>query len=163
MTSYFHPLRVIAAVLGLGMASAVAGASPDAQIVTIVGQGEFRGERAPDWRGATMNQWLGAGDYVRTLDASQMALLLRDQTQLRLNQNSILQIKSLAADGRPTRLELKSGRSWMQLKARADTPRADRAAVLEIETPNAIAAIRGTDWELVADEARRVPADRIFR
>jgi tetratricopeptide (TPR) repeat protein len=156
MTFYFQPLCAIAAILGLGIASAVQGASPDAQIVTIVGQGEFRGERAPDWRGAAINQWLGTGDYVRTLDASQMALLLRDQTQLRLNQNSILQIKALAGDGRPTRLELKSGRSWMQLKARPDTPRSPRVtdtAVLEIETPNAIAAIRGTDWELVADEA----------
>lgn len=153
MTSCSHPLRAIAAIVGLGLATAVPAANTDAQIVTIVGQGEFRSERAPDWRGAAINQWLVTGDYVRTLDASQMALLLRDQTQLRLNQNSILQIKALAADGRPTRLELKSGRSWMQLKTRAETPRTDRAAVLEIETPNAIAAIRGTDWEVVADEA----------
>lgn len=154
MTMYSPLLRMIAAVLGLGMAGGVAGATSDAQIVTILGQGQFRGERAADWHAAAINQWLVAGDFVRTLDESQMALLLRDQTQLRLNQNSVLRIKSLAADGQPTRLELQSGRSWMQLKARTGAPSpAPGGAVLEIETPNAIAAIRGTDWELVVDDA----------
>ncbi len=90
---------------------------------------------------------------MRTLNASQMAVLLRDQTQLRLNQNSLLQIKALADTRQPTRIELQRGRSWMQHKG---AERRDQAAVpttLEIETPNAIAAIRGTDWELTVDDA----------
>lgn len=153
MTDYFLSLRAFAAALGLAVTGWAQGAGSDAQIVTIVGEGQFRGEQAPDWRAAAINQWLIAGDYVRTLNGSQMALLLRDQTQLRLNQNSLLQIKALGAEGQPTRLELRQGRSWMQVKPQGGPLRTSAPAVLEIQTPNAVAAIVGTEWELVVDEA----------
>jgi tetratricopeptide (TPR) repeat protein len=152
MTTYCFLRRAIAVVASLAATAWAYAADIDAQIVTIVGEGDFRSERSPEWRAAAMNQWLATGDYVRTRDASQMALLLRDQTQLRLNQNSLLQIKALAANGLPTRLALKTGRSWMQLKPRASTRELGGQAALEIETPNAVTAIRGTDWELVVDD-----------
>ncbi|GAB3263496.1 hypothetical protein GCM10027296_39010 [Chitinimonas naiadis] len=125
----------------------------DAQIVSLLGKGETHGPDSQDWRRAVLQQSLTAGDYVRTLDFSQMALLLSDQTQLRLNQNSLLQVKSLVGAGQPTRLLLKSGRSWMQRKGTDTRAQAGQPAVLEIETPNAIAAIRGTDWELVVQDS----------
>lgn len=122
----------------------------DAEIVSLCGKGESRARAADDWKPAQMRQTLNGGAFVRTGDASQMALILGDQTQLRLNQNSLVQIKEMATKTEPTKLELVKGRVWTQAKQRA--PDAARTAAAEpavtVITPNAVAAIRGTDWEL---------------
>jgi len=133
----------------LAVALALAGlASPafanDAEVVSLAGKGEARETGTGDWRPAMVKQRLKGGAFVRTGDGSTMALLMSDQTQLRLNQNSLLQIKESAA-GAPTRLELKGGRAWMNSKAKAGS--------VVIDTPNATAAIRGTEWELEVDPA----------
>ena len=134
-------LRLIATALALaGLASpAVAN---DAEVVSLTGKGDARESGSGDWRPAMVKQKLKGGAFVRTGDSSTMALLMSDQTQLRLNQNSMLQIKESAA-GAPTRLELKGGRAWMNSKAKAGN--------VVIDTPNATAAIRGTEWELEVD------------
>lgn len=142
---------LIAAFLTASCSTIVA--AGDAQIVSLTGQGESRESAALAWRPAVVEQTLNAGNFVRTLDFSQMAVLLRDQTQLRLNQNSLLQIKALAGEDRPTRLELLRGRSWMQHKGGDRRSQAALPSALEIETPNAIAAIRGTDWELLVEDS----------
>ena len=112
----------------------------EAEVINVVGKGEARDTGAADWRPASVKQKLRGGAFVRTGDSSTMALLMQDNTQLRLNQNSLLQIKETAASGAPTKLELRSGRAWMNTKG--------RDANVTIETPNATAAIRGTEWEL---------------
>lgn len=154
LPGFYRFLRPTATLIGTLLIAYCSGNALafDAQIVSLQGEGEARAADAQDWQAAVLQQRLAGGSYVRTLDYSQMALLLRDQTQLRLNQNSQLQIKSLAGAGQPTRLQLQRGRSWMQYKGpdggrQAATPR------LEIETPNAVAAIRGTDWELAVEPA----------
>lgn len=123
----------------------------DAEIVAVVGKGETRASARDNWRAAAVRQKLDAGAFVRTGDLSQMALLLQEQTQLRLNQNSMLQIKEVSLAGAPTKLEMNQGRAWMQSKRKAVT--ASRDPVVTIQTPSATAAIRGTDWELVVDKA----------
>lgn len=123
----------------------------DAEIVSVIGKGETRASTREDWRVATIKQKLNAGAFVRTGDVSQMALLLQDQTQLRLNQNSMLQIKEVSLAGAPTKLEMTQGRAWTQSKRKAVS--VTRDPVVTIQTPSATAAIRGTDWELVVDKA----------
>ena len=67
-----------------------------------------------------------------------MALLFADDTQLRLHQNTVLQVKGVATPAQPvTTLLLNAGRAWTQTR-RADGSR------LNLETPAATAAIRGT-------------------
>lgn len=116
-----------------------------AEIVSLQGKGEFREATAPRWRDAVIRQRLGEGHFVRTGDASRMGVLLSDQTQVRLAANSMIQIKQVG-DGRDrgTILNQNAGRSWTQSK---NVPNR-----LTVETPSALAAIRGTDWELVVDE-----------
>ena len=135
---------MLAAAFGVLTMTAVTPAlANDAEVVSFTGKGEARETARAEWRPAVVKQKLRGGAFVRTGDLSQMALLLLDQTQLRLNQNSMLQIKEVAATGAPTRLDLQAGRAWMQSKGRSPN--------LVIDTPNAIAAIRGTDWELEVD------------
>lgn len=139
----FFPL--LAAVLLLcGSWVAMPALGADAEIVSILGKGEARATTRDAWQLAAVKQKLGVGAFVRTGDLSQMALLLRDHTQLRLNQNSMIQIKEVSPDGGAAKLELSRGRAWAQSKSRQPN--------LSMQTPNAIAAIRGTDWDIEVDE-----------
>ncbi|HTH09319.1 MAG TPA: TonB-dependent receptor, partial [Acidovorax sp.] len=67
----------------------------------------------------------------------------------RLHQNTVLQVKGVATPAQPvTTLLLNAGRAWTQTR-RADGSR------LNLETPAATAAIRGTDWDIsVEDDGR---------
>lgn len=133
----------------LPQAAVPAGAA--AEIVSLQGAGEQRAAAAPHWQPARLAQALTTGDFVRTLQAAKMALLFADDTQLRLHQNTVLQVKGVATPAQPvTTLRLDAGRAWTQTR-RADGSR------LNLETPAAIAAIRGTDWDLaVEDDGRTV-------
>jgi len=143
----FQPPRP--SLRALAVALLLAGIAPpllanDAEVVGLVGKSETRETGANDWRPAVLKQKLRGGSFVRTGDNSTMALLMQDQTQLRLNQNSMLQIKETDS-GAPARLELKGGRAWMSSKGKAGN--------VVVDTPNATAAIRGTEWELEVDPA----------
>jgi len=135
--------------------SVPAGAN-DAEIVSLIGRGDARESAARDWTPASMKQKLQAGAFVRTREMSQMALLLRDRTQIRLNQLSILNIKAVNAGTPPpaTQLDLPQGRAWSQAKPRGpDGPSVgQRPARLEVTMPGGTALIRGTDWELDVDK-----------
>ena len=71
-------------------------AQSSAEIVLLVGKGEKRPTEQAAWAPAIVNEKVPAGGFVRTLVNSQMGLYLPDRTQIRLNQNSQLQIKTIA-------------------------------------------------------------------
>lgn len=139
-------------------AAGAALAAPAATIVSLQGKGEMRPASVQDWRPARVHQGLDNGDFVRTLDLSQMGILFADQTQIRLNQNSQLQIKSAAdaALGTATAVRLNAGRAWSQARPQAAPTGAPAVpARLSMETPSATMSIRGTDWEVeVAPDGR---------
>ena len=121
---------------------AVIAAGAAAEIIDLQGQGDQRTASAAEWRPARQAQMLSAGDFVRTRDAARMALVFADETQLRLHQNTVLQVKTIATAGQPvTTLRLDAGRAWTQTRRPAGSP-------LQMETPAATAAIRGTDWHI---------------
>jgi tetratricopeptide (TPR) repeat protein len=128
----------------------------DAEIVSLIGRGDSRETAQRDWTPASVKQKLVAGSFVRTREMSQMALLLRDRTQVRLNQLSILNIKAVNPGTPPpaTQLDLPQGRAWSQAKPKAqESPTVgQRPARLEITMPGGTAFIRGTDWELDVDK-----------
>ncbi|MBI4985678.1 MAG: FecR domain-containing protein, partial [Rhodocyclales bacterium] len=130
---------------------AVAQGAAEAEIVAVTGKGERRATAQADWKPAAPQHRIGNGGFVRTRDLSQMAILLPDRTQLRLNQNSQMQIKTVAdaAEWNQSVVKLNSGRAWSQ--ARPPTAPAGTvapAARLSMETPSATLSIRGTDWEV---------------
>ena len=117
-----------------------------AEIVSLQGQGDQRAASTPEWRPARLAQVLSPGDFVRTREAARMALVFADETQLRLHQNTVLQVKTIATAiataGQPvTTLRLDAGRAWTQT-------RRPTGSLLQMETPAATAAIRGTDWDI---------------
>ncbi|MEW6516318.1 MAG: FecR family protein [candidate division FCPU426 bacterium] len=77
-------------------------------------------------------------DVVKTLDA-QVQIMLNDGSVVRLNKNTTLELKPKNKD-KQNRLKLLIGHLWAKIK-KQDTG-------LEIETPSAVAAIKGTELEL---------------
>jgi tetratricopeptide (TPR) repeat protein len=132
---------VLFTVVGAGN---VLAAGPDAEIASLEGLGEYREAQQPAWNKARVKQPLVSGNFVRTGDLSRMGILFADKTQIRLSQNSMLQIREVGkGDGRTTAVDLNAGRSWVQSKT---LPKG-----LVMNTPSAVAAIRGTDWEMAVD------------
>jgi Flp pilus assembly protein TadD len=117
-----------------------------AEVVDVQGNGERKPAENAAWVRARVLDDLSGGAFVRTGPASKMALVFADETQVRLNQNSLLQVKSVAGSaGATTTLRLELGRAWSQAKRVPDG--------LQLESPSATAAIRGTSWELEVDAA----------
>src|SRR5688572_8239220 len=138
----------------LALAAAPLARANDAEIVMLIGKGDARETADAAWRPAAVKQKLVAGNFVRTGEMSQMGLLLRDRTQVRLSQLSILNIRSVnaAAPPPPTQLELPQGRAWSQAKPKAPDASAKAPSRLNVTMPGGTAAIRGTDWELVVEK-----------
>jgi tetratricopeptide (TPR) repeat protein len=126
-----------------------------AEIVTLIGKGDSKETATANWNPATLKQKLQAGWFVRTQNESQMALLFTDRTQLRLQQNSQLQIKTVAdqREWQQTTLTLQQGRAWSQARpaAKPAGSPAQGGAPLAMETPAVTLAIRGTDWDIEVD------------
>jgi len=135
----------LAVALCLAQTALAGPAAGFAEIVGLTGRGEMRAEGESAWREAKLNMSLRPADWVRTQEASTMALVV-DQTQVRLAANSIFQVRR---DDKPTgtTLNLRQGRAWSQTKA--------PPASVRMQTPSAIAAIHGTDWTMEVDETGR--------
>jgi len=116
-----------------------------AEIVALTGQGETRARAAAPWAAAALAQRLPPGADVRTLALSSAALLLADRTQIRMAAQAQVRL----CDVRPaqTRLELAVGRLWARAKA--------QPVDLQLQTPAALAAVRGTDWDVEVEPQGR--------
>ncbi len=112
-----------------------------AKIIQQKGTNQWRLAIGNPWHKTKLNQTLAEGEHLKTGKQSKLALLFRDDSQLRLNQNSLLIIKDvLDKNGKSTRFKLDVGRAWVKSKNIPDR--------LIMETPSAVAAIRGTDWDI---------------
>ena len=145
-----HPVRTL--LFALACASAGCGHSALAQdtaatVVFAQGPAQTQSEGTPEWRLAQFNQALAAGDRVRTGLGARAALVLADQTQLRLHENTEIQIQQVASGALRalTALAVRVGRVWTQ------TRRVD-GSELRMQTATATLGIRGTDWDVQVGE-----------
>lgn len=113
-------------------------------IVATKGGEELRFVREEAWRAAQLKQDLLGGDVLRTNAIGNLAILFADQTQIRVGRNSTLTVNEVAGGGAgTTQLSLQAGNVWA---------RANRGGTgVDVKTPAAVAAIRGTDWSLSVD------------
>ncbi|RZJ14097.1 MAG: hypothetical protein EON50_07215 [Acidovorax sp.] len=119
--------------------------APAAQIVALAGRGQTRVPGTEPWSPAALAQQLRPGADVRTLALSSAALLLADRTQIRMAAEA--QVRLCESQPARTVLELAAGRLWARTKK---TP-----AALQLQTPAALAVVRGTDWDVEVDAAGR--------
>ncbi|MFZ1499911.1 MAG: FecR domain-containing protein [Giesbergeria sp.] len=116
-----------------------------AELVSLVGRGETRPSGDAAWERAVQAQKLKGGADMRTLALSSAALLLADRTQIRMSANAQLRL----CDAQPERslLELIAGRLWARTKR--------SPANLQLQTPAALAVVRGTDWDVEVEGSGR--------
>jgi len=116
-------------------------------IVAAKGGEEMRFVREDLWRAAQVRQDVLGGDVLRTNTIGNLAILFADQTQIRVGRNSTLTVNDVAGGGSgTTTLNLDAGNIW----ARA----ARGGSGVDVKTPAAVAAIRGTDWSLSVEGGR---------
>jgi Flp pilus assembly protein TadD len=146
---HFHLFIVTLLFLGYLPPAAAEG---EAEIVSLSGKGA-RKDPGSRWQKAIIHATIKPGGYVKTLGASQMGILLSDRSQLRLNQNSLMQIKTIAAteEWQQTQLELKAGRAWSNARPLAASRDDDNMPPITMNTPTATLSIRGTIWLVDVD------------
>ena len=125
-------------------ATAVHAQAPEGEIASLTGKGEYRHGQQGAWSPAAVKQHLFALDWLQTLDLSRMVLRFSDGSTEFIGPNSQFHVVKVATSSDPkTILELNKGRMWSQSKT--------APGGLEVRTGSALAAVRGTDWELVVD------------
>ena len=123
------------------------------KLITIQGQVTVRRGNDTRWEPAQVGQPLGAGDAVRTGPASSASILCVDESQIKLNENTIVILKSIApsprlqpvtpAKGEPppaSHYEVPEGEIWLRNK--------HEKFRFELETPAVTAIIRGTELNI---------------
>lgn len=113
---------------------------------------------AVSWEEAGTGRDLFAGDSVRTGKDSRASILCIDETQLKLNENTVVVLKSITPSPRmgisvpaaqdetgAGRCEVSTGEIWLRNK--------NEKARFKVHTPAVTAAIRGTEFNLKVDQA----------
>jgi tetratricopeptide (TPR) repeat protein len=113
-------------------------------LISVQGAATVRRSGAEAALPAARGARLATGDVIRTGPRSRATLLLPDGTEVRVNANTVLLIREPApAGGFLARLRLTIGEIWA---------RVTRGRRMAIETPTAIAGVRGTELDLAVVE-----------
>ncbi|HYK90035.1 MAG TPA: tetratricopeptide repeat protein, partial [Acidobacteriota bacterium] len=133
------------------------------KIVSLQGKAELKKTPSEPWVPAANLQLLDNGDTIRTLVQSRAVVLLADETQLKLNANTTLQLRAIRqtsnllvravqtgiAQGNQSLLDVANGQVWLRSKL--------KPANVRVNTPAVTAAIRGTEFDLkVADDGESI-------
>ncbi len=138
--------RCTAALAWAALLCASAHAAPaplgSARVVHVQGQAEQQDMTAPPWQKLRVEDTLPPNTRVRTGHRSQLGLLLDDETQIRLSQNTQMEIRAVSNQRSAlTDLLISVGRAWTQTLRPAHSR-------LQLNTPTATIGIRGTDWDV---------------
>jgi ferric-dicitrate binding protein FerR (iron transport regulator) len=121
-------------------------ASSGSRLVGFVGSVEATLAGTNDWHRAFTNQWLYPGDRLRTGLDSRATLQLSDRSIVRINQSTIIEIRSPAPPARHN-FNLKRGVLYFLDR--------EKPADIEFETPLSSGAIRGTEFLLAVTETNQ--------
>jgi tetratricopeptide (TPR) repeat protein len=126
-------------------------AAPACRLINIEGDVTVRPAGSDQWAAARRNHNLYAGDTVRTGEASRASILCRDESQIKLNENTVLILKQVAPSSRlrlgeivpaaeagaQSIYQVPHGEIWLRNKYENFR--------FELETPSVTAALRGTE------------------
>lgn len=127
------------AVLLIGAALIIA--EPDATITRIEGKALFLKNRAPAWKDARINMPLQTGDQLKSDVESLVEITYRRGAIMRLNENTLCTIKKSTDAAVST--SVPKGNVWVNMKKLTAA-----GSDFEVSTPTAVAAIRGTIFQL---------------
>lgn len=113
-----------------------------ATVLTLEGQAEL--DEAGRWSALDLGQLLGPGDRVRTAEGAHLHLALADGSTVTLGPNSELSLESLGAGGQGSQTALKLARGLLH----ALVAKLAGGSRFEIQTGNAVAGVKGTEFEV---------------
>lgn len=128
------------------------------EIITTKGDEFVRLVGSDGFQRLAPSQKLLPGDVVRTGEYGGVAILFRDETQVRVQRNSTFEVEVVRQRGEPavSRFKLLAGSAWSRAKSlvRAVSARLPKASstILEMSTPTATIGIRGTDWHVMVKD-----------
>ncbi len=102
------------------------------------------------WHAVTEGTLLAAGESIQTGKASMAALLLSDQTVMKMaaeTRFSIVDLRREPGGQLVRRFDLSHGRLWSDV-----TPRTHPESIFEVRGSQAVAAVKGTSFEVSADD-----------
>ncbi len=107
-----------------------------AKVASVQGNVEAKRNPTANWQLVTLNEIYCPGDQIRVGDNARAAIVLNNETLVRLNQNSAITLAEIKTDG-PSLLELLEGIAHFISRV----PRS-----LKVNTPFVNAAIEGTEF-----------------
>jgi predicted Zn-dependent protease len=119
---------------------------PSGQVVSANGDETIQFVAESNWRSVEIEQDLLTGDHLRTGPNGALALRFIDQTLIRVHRNSELVVKQIGG-GTQAQLDLTLGQIWARALKGGEG--------LEVNTPSATAAIKGTDWSMSVEPGGR--------
>ncbi|HTY07874.1 MAG TPA: FecR family protein [Candidatus Edwardsbacteria bacterium] len=142
-------LLALAAGAFTGVQLLGAKATPIAKVTYYTGDFRLQSPGREDWKKAVINEGLASGDKVKTLDQSRGEVAFADGSIIRVDANSNLDIVELKKDkgGQAASAKVWSGKVW------ASVNKMSKKTKFELESPTAVAAVRGTVFRMtVADD-----------
>ncbi|MGE0488023.1 MAG: FecR domain-containing protein [Vulcanimicrobiota bacterium] len=124
-------------------------ATDQAAVIQVSGTVEGRPAGQSSWRPLVESSLLRAGDRIRTRSGSGAAILLSDQTIMKLAENTELLLVDLRLSENGNwirRFQLQVGRVWSDV-----TPMERSDSIFEVRGPDAMAAVKGTAFEVEVD------------
>lgn len=121
-----------------------------AKVLSVTNEATVRPHLERRFAPMTADTTLNVGDTVRTADGGRVVIELADGTRIQLGPDSRLTFDRLTQYGRTgmadTRLRLERGRIRTRVQ-----PVENGDSRFEVETPSAVAAVRGTQFDLSTD------------
>ena len=142
-------LTAMSLVAAMGMMALVSGAvfakktdDNKATITMIEGKASKSVKKTGPWKAIKKGSTLSANDYLKTADDSRVEVTFPDQSKLRIDQNSLVKMKSLMAGAGGKRkfdVHLQSGKVWATVRKAVGGEEK-----FNVTTENAVAGVRGT-------------------
>ncbi len=131
-------------VIGLlSIASQAAEKEPMGAVTFLIGDVDIQECGETEWGDAELEQSTYEKDKVKTQEESRCEVTLTDEKILRIGEKTVFEMVR-EPDGKE-KVGVKSGKVWMNIRSLVDKER------LQVQTPTAVAAIRGTVYRLSCD------------
>ncbi len=123
-------------------------ATPIAKVTYYTGDFRLQQPGRTEWKKAVINEGLVSGDKVKTLDESRGEVAFADGSIIRIDANSNLDIVELkkGKSGQAATAKVWSGKVW------ASVNKMSKKTKFELESPTAVAAVRGTVFRMTVAE-----------
>ncbi|OQA91437.1 MAG: FecR protein [Elusimicrobia bacterium ADurb.Bin231] len=133
-------VKILAFLFSLMAMANFCKAAQRAAIVTAVkGDVQILPYQSASWKNAKIGDFLFEGDTIKTLKKGQAAITFTNGTALRLNKNTEFTVETSAKiEDIGTQIKMKIGKLWSKVRPKTK---------FSINTPVAIVAVRGTEFE----------------